>query len=205
APELLSVLRYLRDVQGSEALGIGFAAAYVEAATPEALGGETGIELLDALGTLAERLARRPSRHLDVAARYGVRFASVERAGRMRICYDGAAFKSVLAMNPGPEPRARAVLALTDPDCGEPDAELVDRLDELKLAPLLRNRVYMRRAALWAGLAFRRAREGVDPRIAAEKAITALAAVERDELGEADRAAYEEAAVRVGVVRPALY
>ena len=205
APEILSVLRFLRNMQGSEALGIGFAAAYIEAATPEALGGDTSVEVLDALGTMAERLARRPSRHLDVAARYGVRFTSVERNGRMRICYDGAAFRSLLAMNPAPEPRARAVLALTDPACGEPDAELVDKLDELGLPPLLRNRVYMRRAALWAAQAFERARKGLDSRTAAEKAITALAAVEKDELGEADRAAYEEVAVRVGASRPALF
>jgi hypothetical protein len=63
----------------------------------------------------------------------------------------------------------------------------------------------MRRAAIWAGLAFERARKGEDARAAADRAITALAAVDREELGEAERVAYEEVAVRVGVVRPALY
>src|ERR1017187_5739618 len=131
APELLSVVRFLRDAPGAEALGIGFAAAYIQAAPAEVLNSEAGIEALDALGTFADRLARRvstgnaPSKsaqatlaaHLEVAARHGVNFTSNERDGRMHICYDGDAHRRVLAMRSGPEQRARAVLALTRPEC----------------------------------------------------------------------------------------
>ena len=51
------------------------------------------------------RAADAPSRadtalaaHLEVASRYGVAFKSFERDGAMRICYDGEAFRRVLAM-----------------------------------------------------------------------------------------------------------
>ncbi|MGH8621544.1 MAG: hypothetical protein ACRET3_05330, partial [Burkholderiales bacterium] len=53
APEMLSIVRFLRDTPGVEALGIGFAMAYVQAAPAEVLRGETGSEALDALGTFA--------------------------------------------------------------------------------------------------------------------------------------------------------
>src|SRR5262249_43972626 len=127
APELLSVVRFVRDTPGAEALGIGFTVAYVQAAPAEVLRSEAGIEALDALGTFADGLARRASSgavrdkaaetvlsaHLDVAARYGIRFSNHERAGRMQICYDGDAFRRVLTMPSSPEQRARAALALT--------------------------------------------------------------------------------------------
>ena len=62
APELLAILRFLREAPGAEALGIGVVAmAYVEAAPAEALRGAAGIEALDALGTFADRLAQRAS------------------------------------------------------------------------------------------------------------------------------------------------
>jgi len=57
AAELLSVLRFLRDTPGSEALGISYAAAYLHAAPAAAIDGEA----FDALGAMAERLARRAS------------------------------------------------------------------------------------------------------------------------------------------------
>src|SRR5258706_11692889 len=50
APELLAVVRHLRGTPGTEALGIGFATAYVLAAPAETLNGEDGIQVLDALG-----------------------------------------------------------------------------------------------------------------------------------------------------------
>ncbi|MGZ5145671.1 MAG: hypothetical protein ACXWCP_19160, partial [Burkholderiales bacterium] len=37
SPELLSVVRFLRDTPGAEALGIGFAAAYIQAVPAEVL------------------------------------------------------------------------------------------------------------------------------------------------------------------------
>ncbi len=110
APELLSIVRFVRETPGGEALGIGFAMAYIQAAPAEMLRSDAGIEALDALGTFADRLARRASSgiaqskaaettlsaHLDVAARYGIKFSNHERKGRMQICYDGDAFRRVL-------------------------------------------------------------------------------------------------------------
>jgi hypothetical protein len=227
APELLAVLRFLRDVPGNEALGIGFAAAYIEAAPAEVLSGAGGIEALDALGTLAERLARRASAgasqkaaqaalsaHLDVAARHGVQFVSRERDGRMRICYDGIAFQRVLAMPSSPEQRARAALALTRPDCMSADlgpgerrsldewrAQVLDKADEARLPAIAKNRVLMRRAAVWSSLAYQRARQGEGGATAAERALNALAGVHKANLTEADLALYGEAAMRVGASR----
>ncbi len=51
APELMAVVRFVRETPGAEVLGIGFAAAYLKAATPEALRGEGGAEAFDAIGT----------------------------------------------------------------------------------------------------------------------------------------------------------
>ncbi|MBW8906391.1 MAG: hypothetical protein JF611_12090, partial [Betaproteobacteria bacterium] len=107
APELLAVLRFLRGVPGAEPLGIAVGAAYVEAAPAERLSGAEGVEALEALGAMAERLARKPSRHVEVVARYGVRFLTVEANGRVRLCYDGAAYRKILAMRASEEQRAR--------------------------------------------------------------------------------------------------
>lgn len=57
APELLSVVRFLRDTPGAESLGIGYAAAYLKAAPAAAITAEP----FDALGSMADRLARRAS------------------------------------------------------------------------------------------------------------------------------------------------
>src|SRR3954468_5001020 len=56
APELLGVLRFIREAPGAEALGIGVAAAWLRAAPAEVVRGAEGSEALDVLGTLAERL-----------------------------------------------------------------------------------------------------------------------------------------------------
>jgi hypothetical protein len=218
APELLAVLRFLRNVPGSEALGIGIAAAYIEAASADALKGADGIEALEAMGTLADRLARNASgvtqlkavavsAHLEVAARYGVRFVSVEHGSRMRVCYDGAAWRKLLAMPASEEQRARAALALSEPACAKPEltmAEMLDRVNGASLPGYLRNRVLMRRAVLWASTAYQQGRAGEDPRPAASRAVESLARVEAGELAEADRAAYAEAELRVGAERVAL-
>jgi len=63
APELLAVVRFLRDTSGAEALGIGYAAAYLKAAPAGAIGAEP----FDALGTMADRLARRASTNRNKA------------------------------------------------------------------------------------------------------------------------------------------
>ena len=232
APELLAVLRFLRDAPGEEALGIGFAAAYVEAASPETFNSSAGIEALDALGTFADRLARRASSpvprakaaqavlsaHLDVAMRYGVKFASYEHEGRVHICYDGDAFRHVLAMRPTPEQRARAALALTREDCIDPAlgpherrlvdewrADVLEEADGPPLSPYLRNRVLMRRASVWSALAFQRARSAGQPGegagFAAKRSIAALEAIGRNELTDDDRRIYAGAAIRVNASR----
>lgn len=228
APGLLAVLRFLRDAPGEEALGIGFAAAYVEAAPAAAFSGPPGIEALDALGTLADRLARRASSglpgtraaravlsaHLDVAAGYGVKFASYERDGRMHLCYDGDAWRRVLAMPSSGEQRARAALALTREECIAPAlgpherglvddwrAEVLDTVDGTALPPLLRNRVLMRRAGVWSALAYRRARKSEPVDFAAHRALAALEGVVRADLTDSDRKAYAEAAMRVSASR----
>jgi hypothetical protein len=217
APELLAVLRFLVASPGNEPLGIAFAAAYVEAAPPEALNGAAGIEALDAFGTLAERLARSSRRDLDVVTRYGVRFVTVERNGALRLCYDGAAFRRLLAMGSSDEQRARAALALTAPECQPSDppplerrdrdewrAQVLDAMNDAPLPGTLRQRVLARRASVWASLAWQRARLGGDAHAAAERALLSLEAIDRAQLAEADQRAYREAAVRVHASRWAL-
>ncbi len=234
APELLAVVRFVRETPGAESLGIGFAAAYLKAATAETLRGAGGAEAFDAIGAMADRMAQRASSgsasgtasgradaalaaHLEVAAHYGVGFKSYERDGVMRICYDGEAFRRVLAMPIADSTqRARAVLGLTRPDCIDPAtpvserprvdewrAEVLDRVDATQLPALLRNRVAMRRAGVWSGLAYQHARHGEAPAeaAAAKRALVELAAVDRAELADDDLAAWNDAAIRVGASR----
>lgn len=229
APELLAVLRFIREAPGAEALGIGVAAAYLQAAPAETLRGEAGSEALDALGTLADRLARRASSgtasgkqgqaalsaHLEVAARYGVQFASYEQQGKMRICYDGEAFRRVLAMPASqPQQKARAALALTQPECMDPGlrpqqkhqhnlwrAGVLDRVDAATLPGHVRNKVALRRAAVWSTVAYERARFGESGEAAAQRAVAELAGVQRGELVEEDQPAYNDAAMRVNASR----
>jgi hypothetical protein len=228
APDLLAIVRFLRDTPGAEALGIGLAAAYIHAASPEMLRGEPGIDALDAFGTFADRLARRASSgmaqnrtveatlsaHLDVAGRYGVNFLNHERAGRMHICYDGDAFRRILGMPSTPEQRARAALALTRHECVPPDlgplarngldewrAEMLDRVDTSALPGYLMNRVQMRRASVWSSLAYQRARMGESADAAAIRAITELAGINKSELTEEDLRTYNDAAMRVNASR----
>jgi hypothetical protein len=227
APGLLAVVRFVRDTPGLEALGIGFAAAYVQAAPAEVLR-ETGAEVLDALGSLADRLAERASSggrrsksaeaalaaHLDVAARYGIRFASHERNGRMQICYEGDAYRRVLSMRASPEQRARAALGLTRPECVNPDlglrerhrmyeekADVLERVDASALPAWLRNRVLMRRASVWSSLAYQRARRGEAADAAASRALSEFASVQKGELADGDLSAYNDAAMRVSASR----
>jgi len=225
AAELLAVLRFLRDTPGAESLGIAYVAAYLKAAPSQALDAEP----FDALGTMAERLARRASgaagpgsrsaaEHLEVATGYGVRFRSFEVEGTLRLCYDGEAFRRVLASAGAAAPlRARAALALTRPDCADPDAtpkarhdtdrahaELLDRLagaDLGALPPTLQHRLHARRAVVWSSIAFDRARNGEPAQAAAQRAIDALAAADRSELPDEDLADHTEAALRVGAMR----
>ncbi|MES2608994.1 MAG: hypothetical protein V4679_02085 [Pseudomonadota bacterium] len=233
-PNLLSVLRFVRDTPGAEALGIGITAAYLQAAPAGALTGAQGAQAFDALGTLADRLARRASAavpgkasgatlsaHLDVANGYGVRFATYEVEGRMQVCYDGEAFRRVLAMPVADgEQRARAALALTRPECVNPDlpaherarvqewqSQVLERVDVAGLPSYVRNRIQMRRASVWSALAFQQARKdaaGAPVSAAAARALAEFSGVSKNDLPDEDQPAYNDAAMRVGAVRWAL-
>jgi hypothetical protein len=226
ARDLAAVIDFLRDQPGAEALGIGYVALFLRVAPADAVDGA----LFDALGSFAERLGRRASSkwarpndatltaQLEVAASYGVRFKSFERDGRTRTCYDGEAFRRVLALPAPPLAQARAALALTDPQCIDPALPAADfdalaewRVNVLEKAdpshfnasvPLwLVNR--LRRAAAQAELAYVRARQGKpsDAAAAGNAAIKELALIDKQELADEDTLGYDEAALRVGAIR----
>lgn len=223
APQLLSVLRFLRDSPGQESLGIAYVAAYLKAAPA----GRIDPEALDALGTMAERLAERAGRagaaasvtaHVEAVAAYGVKFVAWEQPGAMQLCYDGDAYRRLLAMpRADAGQRARALLALTRPDCSDPAARPAERLTLLRhhaglldslqpaeqgaLEPALKNRLRLRRAGVWAGLAWQQAFRDEAPQAAVQRALDELAGVHKAELTDDDQAAYTEAALRVGAVR----
>ena len=222
APELMAVVQFLQDTPGEEALGMAYAAAYIKAAPAEAI----GADVFDALGSMADRLGRRASQrqsrpddaavaaHLDVAASLGVNMVSVEHDGRVQLCYDGEAFRRVMALPASAEQQARAALALSRPDCVDPNlrpldrynldvwrAAVLDRVDVTKLPEYLRNRVRLRQAGVWASLAYEHTRRGEPAQEAAERAITALAGVNKAQLAEEDSPVYNEAAIRVGASR----
>lgn len=228
APALLAIVRFVRDTPDAQALGIAFAAAYLKAAPVEALRGPEGVDALDALGTMAERLAQRLSSgadlpksaqarlaaQLDVATQYGIGFRSEEHAGRMQVCYDGDAFRRVLAMSAMPEQQARAVLGLTRGECAEASlsgaqrqsmdewrAQVLDRVDAATLPGYLRNRVHLRRAQVWSALAYERARTQGAADVAAQRALSELMSVAKAELTDADQATYNDTAMSVGASR----
>ncbi len=226
AAELLAIVRFLRDTPGAEALGIAYAAAYLRAAPAEAIGAEA----FDAIGGMAERLARRASAgrgaagdqataaHLEVVAGHGIGMVSFERGGRMQLCYDGDAHRRVLALPASDAQKAAAALALTRHECVPPAltpverfavdnwrAEVLERVGTKDLPPELKNRLRLRKAGVWAGLAYQRARRPelgpAAAQAAAQRALDELAGVDKSELTEGDAAAYQEAAVRVGASR----
>ncbi|WP_304608614.1 hypothetical protein [Hyalangium versicolor] len=222
APQLQAVVEFLRDTSGAEALGIGYTAALLRAANSS----QVGPELFDAMGTFADRLAKRASSrksndealaaHLDVAASYGVKLVSLEQEGRTRLCYDGEAFRRVLALGGTPEARLRAALALTRPECIDPALRQVERqaLDEWRASVLEQvdtgtlpawqaNRLHLRRAEVYAALAYQWARRGEADKgaKASEHSVDELARVLKSELADEDRSAYAVAAVRVAASR----
>ena len=222
ANESMSVVRFLRDTPGAEALGISYIAAFIKAAPAASIGAET----FDALGSMAERLARRASSkqskqnddiiaaHLDVVAQYGVKIQGYERDGRMQLCYDGEAFRRVMAMESSNEQKARAALALTRLDCIDPAmppvqkanldswrADVLDRVNQTDLPQYIKNRLHMRAASVWSGIAYQLSRQQVASDIAAKRAIIELAAVDKEEMTNDDVTAYAEAGLRVGASR----
>ncbi|MBI3367303.1 MAG: hypothetical protein HY021_02270 [Burkholderiales bacterium] len=227
APELLAVLRFVRDTPGAEALGIAYAAAYLQAAPADKIDAEP----FDAIGTMADRLARRAAfrlgnptnlaAHLEVAAHYGVRISGqAQMEAQLLPCYDGEAFRRVLALpSSTPEQRARAALGLSRHDCVSTDltpaqrlaidqwrAQVLDAISAeqfARLADTLKNRLQLRRAGVWAELAFEQARrnELAIASTSAQRALRSLAAVNKAELTDDDRNDYTEAAIRVGASR----
>ena len=225
APELLSVVRFLKTSPGAEALGIGYTAAYLKAAPADAIGAEA----FDALGTMAERLARRASlkhakatsdtisAHMEVAAFYGVTFKGYEQGGAMQLCYNGEAFRRVLALPSDAEQRAHAALAVTRHDCMANDmhpkdrlahdqwrAEVLDKVEApqfVQLPEVDKNRLRLRRAGVQASLAFQQARRAEQPTAAAQRALSELAAVNKAELTDNDLQEYSDTAIRVGASR----
>ncbi|MEO8307328.1 MAG: hypothetical protein ABI616_04725 [Pseudomonadota bacterium] len=223
APELLSVVRFLRDTPGAEALGMSYAAAYLKAVPSEDLTAEP----LDALGVMADRLAHRASTnqvkaneaalaaHLEVVAQLGVAMNSFEVEGSIRVCYDGDMFLRVMMMPTADAgQRARAALGLTRPECVDPDmgpderyqqnlwqADVLDRAPLEGLTEEYREHLHIRRAAVWAAVAFTQSRRGESAQAAGQRALQELALVDKTALNDNDLVEYNEAAVRVGASR----
>ncbi len=221
APELLAVVRFLRDSPGFEALGISYGAAYLKAAPAAAITAEP----FDSIARMAERLGEQASSntargvdvaaHLEVIQQFGVRMRTFERNGRMQICYDGELFHRVLAQGgASAEQRANAALGLTRPDCIAPDLSptarasldderrvLLDAIDERDLSEMTRSRIHARRAAVWASVAFERARRGEPDGGAGARALAELLAVKPNDLGDDRRGEYLDALLRAGAIR----
>lgn len=223
ARELLSVVRFLRDTPGAEALGVSYAAAYLKAVASADLTAEP----LDALGVMADRLAQRVSTnqiksnetalaaHLEVVAQYGVNMKSFDVEGSIRVCYDGDMFRRVLAMPSASAGQlARAALGLTRPECMDPGAGPTARHERdlwraavLDLVPAdgltdeERSHLHVRRAGVWAAIAFSQSRRGEPTKDAGERALRELAAVTKSDLTDNDLLEYGESAVRVGASR----
>jgi hypothetical protein len=223
APALLAVVRFLRDTPGEEALGISYAAAYLKAVAPAALTAEP----LDAIGSMAERLAQRASTHqtkagemaiaaqLEVVAQQGVIMKSFERDGSMQICYDGDMYRRVLAMPTADALQlARAALGLTKHECVDPElgpiaridldlwrAAVLERARFSGLSPVMKNRLHMRSAGVYSAIAFWRSRRNESPLAAASRSLDELAAVTKSDLEDDDKVDYNDAAIRVGASR----
>ena len=221
APALHAVVEFLRDAPGFESLGIG-AAALALRCDPRA-------DVQPAIGAMAERLARRASfrqnpdpvlaAHREVAESYGVRFVDLQQQGRVRVCYDGAAFRQVLADDAAaPSDRARAALWLTDSACVDRGAGplalkawnewRLEALAQIDTAPArLLALVRLRRAEVLAALAFQSARESDSASgkqraaIRADAAAQELALADPGLLAPEDLPLRAQAALRVAAVR----
>ena len=218
-PALRALVAFLRDAPGFESLGIGYAALALRA-DPQA----SATALQAAIGAMAERLAERASQrshpdpvlaaHRAVAESYGVHFVDQEAASAVRVCYDGRAFRAVLASaDAAPDERARAALALTSDRCADPATLPASvsawndwRLEVLQGEPgpsrqghLLR----LRRAGILAARAYQRAREGdaASARSAAQAAARDLALADPTQLAESDLPARSQAAIAVAASR----
>jgi len=228
APKLSAIVEYLRDTPGQESLGIGYVALYLRAAPPQT----PLADAFDALGTMAARLGERASARvakagdasiaseLEVAESYGVHYVSFEKDGVTRVCYDGEAFRRVLALGGTPAARVRAVLGVTDPACLDPAqgataaftltkwrAEALDSVDPGTLGAEVsasdRARLRLRRSIVKSQLAFFATRAH-DVALAQQASLAAkheLLLADRAVLADEDRPSYDEAALRAESVR----
>jgi hypothetical protein len=225
APKLGAVVEYLRDAPGQEALGIAYAALFLRAAPA----GTAGAPVFDALGTMADRLGLRASApkandavlaQIDTAESYGVHFVRFDQDGHTHVCYDGEAFRRVLALEANGPARVRAALSLTDPGCTDPSMgwsaaldlakwwwSTLEGVDPAKLDSeiLARDvaRLRLRRSVVQSELAYFAARTGdfALAKDASESARRELEGADRSALADEDRFTYEEAALRAASVR----
>ena len=225
--DLAAQLRLVRQQPGAEALGIGLAAAIIERAEPGWLASADGADMLDNLVSLQERLAARMHTaserpqvalaHAEVAARYGfpLQWVSVADGSQQPCPHPQPA--SLLLAHPAASAaqQARAALSLTRTDCLDASllpsehlkalqqhAEQLGRIEATALVPVERNRLLLRRASVWARIAF--ARRADDGRAAATQAFAAWQQIIPAELAEDDAPALREAAIRLSPQRWAL-
>ncbi len=228
APDLRAIVRFLRDSPNSESLGLGYAGLFVRASGP---GDEGAADVYEAIGVMADRLARRVSapqqtapgaalaEHRAVAESYGVRFVTTEREGRIRTAYDGDAYRTVLATSADPAQRARAALALTRDNELAADASPVvvrtwnewrrDALAQVEPSALpahLSGALRIRRATVLATLAHAYAAIGDSnkAREAATRAVFEVSQTDRGALAADDVPGLDEAILRVSAVRGAV-
>lgn len=223
--ELAAQLRIVHPQPGAESLGLGLSAALVERASPAWLASAAGAEMLESMVLLHDRLAARvnsagtaeqarASAHAEVAARHGHPLRAVPRAdGTQRLCpHDEPA--RLLRGHPAASAaqQARAALQLTRPDCLGSDtpaiqwpalhaqrARWLEGIDLQALTPTQRNRLLLRRAGVYASLAF--AQRGGDVTTPARQALAAWAQLIPAELSDDDAPALREAAIRLAPLR----
>jgi len=172
AGELAAVIDFVRDQPGAESLGIGLVALYLRAAPASAV----GAEVFDALGGMAQRLARPASAAAKARAALGL----TEPA-----CVD-----------PSLGTAERETLAVWQSDA-------LAKVDASTLPAWVANRLHVRAASVAATVTYAhaRARDWKAAATSAEAAERALALVDKSELADDDGLAYDEAALRVAAVR----
>ncbi|MBI3230201.1 MAG: hypothetical protein HYZ45_08525 [Burkholderiales bacterium] len=80
-------------------------------------------------------------------------------------------------------------------------ADVLDKVKEQDLPDYMQNRVRMRRAGVWASIAYQRSRKGEGYQQAGQRAIEELAGVDKNQLPDDDVALYNEAAIHTASVR----
>lgn len=183
--EFLTLVRYLRDNNGSNSLGISLASAYLRAASNVEMNSPEGAEILHAIGVFADRIAdaasalqtknkantRYLNQQLEVATQYGVHFNNLDNNDRIQVCYDGEVYRQVLALSAAPELKATAALSLTKDTCIDPNltpskraqidawrAQVISQIITDNLPEYLKNRVEMRKASILSHLSYAQTR-----------------------------------------------